>query len=617
VKISYRPEIDGLRGIAVIAVILYHAKINIIGHRPFEGGFIGVDIFFVISGYLITSIILRELIITGSFSFRNFYERRVRRLLPVLLFVMMAFIPFAWLYLPPAQFIEFSKSIIYSIGFSSNNYFYYSGNEYGAMSAIFTPFLHSWSLSIEEQYYIIFPAILLVSYKFFKKYIFIILIILFTLSIFYAHSTTINDSMKSFYFLHTRVWELLVGSMLAYFECHNKSRCEKRTFNEICSFIGLSLIIFSLILFSSKSIFHPSFFTLIPIIGTSLIIWFANKGSLIHRLLSNKAIKSIGLISYSLYLWHYPFFSFAKIGAIVTENIPKKIILILIILLMSIFSYFFIEKKFRDKSLSFKSIIKILSTFVILLLIFNFIIIFKNGFSERFENLKNINQNYNMDNLYLAKKKNVRSNKSKSKFIDDKVKVLIVGDSHGYDLYNAFSSNKVLFSKYDFIKKDLKYNDIKTNKIFKDSDIVIFSYRWTFNQLDDFKKIIPTISKLKKKFYITSTSNEYKVYSKIFTLLDKKILFESEKINYFGLKNTYYKNRLVNSKSPINQKLKKTANKNGFIYLNKEDYMCDLLKKECDYVTEDGNKIFYDYGHYTLEGAKYFGKRIHSIKFFN
>ena len=113
----------------------------------------------------------------------------------------------------------------------------------------------------------------------------------------------------------------------------------------------------------------------------------------------------IGLISYSLYLWHYPFFSFAKIDAIVTEDIPKKIILILIILLMSIFSYFFIEKKFRDKSLSFKSIIKILSTFVILLLIFNFIIIFKNGFPERFENLKNINQNYNMDNLYLAKKK--------------------------------------------------------------------------------------------------------------------------------------------------------------------------------------------------------------------
>ena len=616
-KISYRPEIDGLRAIAVITVILYHAKINIIGHRPFDGGFIGVDIFFVISGYLITSIILKELIITGSFSFRNFYERRVRRLLPVLLFVMMTFIPFAWLYLPPAQFIEFSKSIIYSLGFSSNNYFYYSGNEYGAISAIFTPFLHSWSLSIEEQYYIIFPAILLVSYKYFKKYIFIILFTFSTLSILYAHSTTINDSMKSFYFFHTRVWELLIGSMLAYLECHNKSRCGKRAFNEIYSFIGLSLIIFSLILFSSKNIFHPSFFTLIPVIGTSLIIWFANRGSLIYRLLSGKVLKGIGLISYSLYLWHYPFFSFAKIGAIVTENIPKKIILILIILLMSIFSYFFIEKKFRDKNFSFKSIIKILSTFIILLLFFNFIIIFKNGFPERFENLKNINQNYDMDNLHLAKKKNARSNENKTKFIDDKVKVLIIGDSHGYDLYNAFSSNKILFSKYDFIKKDLKYSDIKAHEIFKDSDIIIFSYRWTFNQLEDFKKIIPIISKIKKKFYITSTSNEYKVYSQIFTLLDKKILFETKKINYFGLKNAYYENRLVNSKSLINQQLKKSANKNGFIYLNKEDYMCDLLKEECDYVTEDGSKIFYDYGHYTLEGAKYFGKKIHSMNWLN
>ena len=119
-KLTYRPEIDGLRAIAVVAVILYHAQITILGHQPFKGGFIGVDIFFVISGYLITSIILKEFFSTGSFSFKYFYERRIRRILPVLLFVMLVSLPFAWLYLLPSGFIDFSKSILSSLGFSSN-----------------------------------------------------------------------------------------------------------------------------------------------------------------------------------------------------------------------------------------------------------------------------------------------------------------------------------------------------------------------------------------------------------------------------------------------------------------------------------------------------------------
>ena len=156
-KLTYRPEIDGLRAIAVGAVILYHAQITILGHQPFKGGFIGVDIFFVISGYLITSIILKELFTTGYFSFKYFYERRIRRILPALLFVMLASFAFAWRYLLPSSFIDFSKSILYSLGFSSNFYFHYSGQEYGATSGLVKPFLHTWSLSVEWQFYIIYP----------------------------------------------------------------------------------------------------------------------------------------------------------------------------------------------------------------------------------------------------------------------------------------------------------------------------------------------------------------------------------------------------------------------------------------------------------------------------
>ena len=217
-RIKYRPEIDGLRAIAVGAVIFYHAQITIFGHQPFKGGFIGVDIFFVISGYLITSIILKELVTTGTFSFKHFYKRRVRRILPALLFVMLVSLPFAWMYLLPSSFIDFSKSILYSLGFSSNFYFHYSGQVYGAENGLLKPFLHTWSLSVEEQFYILFPIILLITFKYFKKHILTILVIGLIISLQMSDWGNKKYPSASFYFLHTRIWELLAGSTLAYFE---------------------------------------------------------------------------------------------------------------------------------------------------------------------------------------------------------------------------------------------------------------------------------------------------------------------------------------------------------------------------------------------------------------
>ena len=233
-RIKYRPEIDGLRAIAVGAVIIYHAKLSIFGFKLFSGGFIGVDIFFVISGYLITTIILKELVTTGSFSFKYFYERRIRRILPALLFVMLVSLPFAWMYLLPSSFIDFSKSILYSLGFSSNFYFHYSGQQYGAESGLLKPFLHTWSLSVEEQYYILFPIVLLVTFKYLRKYLIHILILGFVISLGLAEWTSRNYPSISFYLLHTRMWELLSGSILAYFEISKGYRSYNQTYSNNC-----------------------------------------------------------------------------------------------------------------------------------------------------------------------------------------------------------------------------------------------------------------------------------------------------------------------------------------------------------------------------------------------
>ena len=177
-SISYRPEIDGLRAIAVISVIIFHAQIIINEKNLLEGGFIGVDIFFVISGYLITRIIFKELLLKNSFDFFNFYERRARRILPMLFVVIFVSIPFAWKKLFPSDFVEYVDSIISSILFVSNFFFYFSETEYDASSSLLKPFLHTWSLGIEEQFYLISPLLTVFIFKYFKKRILVLLIIL-------------------------------------------------------------------------------------------------------------------------------------------------------------------------------------------------------------------------------------------------------------------------------------------------------------------------------------------------------------------------------------------------------------------------------------------------------
>ena len=281
-KLNYRPEIDGLRAIAVLAVIFYNAQITTLDHQVFQGGFIGVDIFFVISGYLITSIILKELISTGTFSFKYFYERRIRRILPALILVMLVSFPFAWKYIIPGSFIDFSKSILYSLGFSSNFYFHFTGQQYGAESGLLKPFLHTWSLSVEEQYYILFPIILLITFKYFRKYLGIILILGFIISLIFTNCSIKNYPSETFYFLHTRIWELLAGSILAYFEIQLGRRSENRILNLLLPGVGIMLIGHSIFFFNDKML-HPSFYTLSPIIGVCLVVWFSGKNEVVVK----------------------------------------------------------------------------------------------------------------------------------------------------------------------------------------------------------------------------------------------------------------------------------------------------------------------------------------------
>jgi len=615
-KITYRPEIDGLRAIAVGAVILYHTQITILGHRPFKGGFIGVDIFFVISGYLITSIILKELVATGSYSFKNFYEGRIRRILPVLLFVMLASLPFAWMYLFPSSLVDFSKSILFSLAFSSNFYFHYSGQEYSAVDVLFKPFIHTWSLSVEKQFYILFPIVLLVTYKYLRKYLIHILILGFFLSLGLAEWASRIYPSASFYFLHTRMWELLAGSILAYFEITKGHRSKNKILNLILPTIGFLLIIH--FVFFKDETYHPSFITLSPIIGVCLIIWFSHKDELITKILSTKLFVGIGLISYSLYLWHYPIFAFIRINGIISGSIISRLILITLIFFLSILSYLLVERPFKNRKLNFIKILIYLSILLTTLMIFNLKIIKENGFKTRFEYLKKINQNYNPDNFFLSKTRMKNSQQNLNEFNTRDFNIIIIGDSHGEDLFNSLDLNRDFFKGKNFYYiQDVLDNKLdlisKNEKFLKRANIIIVSYRWDDYKFNRFKNNFHQIKDLNQKIFITSRTNEYNVFSKLYTLLDYEVLFRNKDLDYFGFKKLYFANRIIDSTSIINYKLKNFALENNLTYLNKEDYMCDIVEKECDYIDKDGYKIFFDYGHYTEYGARHFGKKIYEI----
>ena len=358
-KIKHRPEIEGLKAIAIISIIFYHLPINVDDFRFFSGGFFGIDIFFTISGYLITSIILRELVLTGSFSFKNFYEKRIRRIIPVLLFVILASIPLAWLLLLPNDIIFFSISNITSLSFTSNFYYWYTGAEI-FQNEIVKPFLHTWSISILVQFYLLFPIFLVISFKYLKKYLIYIFILIFFVSFGLAFWAAKYHSGFNFYILPTRAWEFIAGSIVAYFEITSANLKTNKRINPILSYTGLFLIAYS-IFFLNNKIAHPSLYTFIPILGICLIIGTSQKNLITTKILSNKLFVRLGLISYSLYLWHYPIFAFANIANFTKENLSVKFLLVLITLMISIISYYFIElpSKNNNKKI-FYSIISVI-----------------------------------------------------------------------------------------------------------------------------------------------------------------------------------------------------------------------------------------------------------------
>lgn len=388
---NYRPEIDGLRAIAVLSVVFFHAGLTINGSHLFPGGYLGVDIFFVISGYLITSILIRELK-EEKFSFKKFYERRARRILPALALVTLATIPLGWVFMDVGQLDELARSII-SVTIFLSNLFFLENISYFSSSVELKPLLHTWSLAVEEQYYVLFPIVMLLCWKYARRHIVAIFVTALVLSLTLANWTSQKYPDASFYLLTTRGWELLAGALLAKLESKYE-RQDNKAINSTFSVLGMLLVVYSIAAFDVNTL-HPAFLTALPVSGVMLIIWFSGKDDVVTKILSSKPFVGIGLISYSLYLWHQPILANVRLSNLGKIPDGSEYWLIALLIVISTLSWKFVEQPFRSPvKVSSKKAILLLTVSWSAIFAIGAVIHWNGGFPERLDFPQSVTESF-------------------------------------------------------------------------------------------------------------------------------------------------------------------------------------------------------------------------------
>ncbi|TYK65760.1 acyltransferase family protein [Colwellia echini] len=429
---KYRSEIDGLRALAVLPVVLYHA-----GAKFISGGFLGVDVFFVISGYLITSIIVHDLN-KQRFSIAIFYERRARRILPALLVMMVAVIVSGFVLLSPTDLKDLSQSVFATIFFASNIYFYMTSG-YFSPAADELPLLHTWSLAVEEQYYIIFPLLLM----FFWKKGVSIRVIIYTVSAIAITSFVASyfiaalDTSANFYLLTSRAWELLAGALLALnYKYFDKSGQKVK---EVMAAIGLILLLLCYALFSNK-LPHPSWPTLFPVLATFCILAYS-RNTLVGKLLSTNILVYFGAISYSLYLWHQPIFAFVRIKDTEEFSLLLATSLVFLTIILSHLTLKYVETPFRNRQfLDSRSIYKLSISCIVIFSLLGLGGHFTEGVKARFDD------SIDFDSISISPKRyqchtsgiNYLHPDQACNLFDEKPSVAVLGDSHGVELSYMF-----------------------------------------------------------------------------------------------------------------------------------------------------------------------------------
>ncbi|WP_164463078.1 acyltransferase family protein [Chryseobacterium joostei] len=603
---KFRNDISFLRAVSVISVLLYHFKFSF-----FKGGFIGVDIFFVISGYLMTRIILSEFK-TNTFTYWNYLKKRINRILPALLVMITFFAPVIY-FLIPTQFLIYMRSFFSSSLFFSNIYYYLNSGYFNNKSQ-FNYLLHTWSLSVEWQFYLIYPIILLFLRPIFLNrrnafnLFFIVIMVLSFSSMLY------HNQSYSFYMFYTRAWEMMFGG-LAYLFAGISKRISERNKN-ILVIASLLLILASIFLINSHEVLWPSPLTIVPVISTAAILIL----NVDWKIFENKIISFFGNISYSLYLWHWPFYVLSVFFSI-NDRFRHKLLFIGISLIFSTISYYIIEKKNYNK----KTFTIILSSIILFAISFSFSKIKENSiFDDKTAKLVWATSNYKSSNdainqygfneNYFKSTDNFKNyNLNKINIEPEKKYIILLGDSHagmffetlkdivkdsGYELMqiNAEGTYPMIYGVSDFSGPKEFFNYFykiyfPENK--NNIDLVIISSNYSAYEQSDLENKIDFTEKYFKKqktktLYLGQTPTYYIDYPTQYYINQQ-----------YGIvhRNQFFADRNVNS---ANSYLKKRL---GSRYI-------ELLNYNVNKVSEDGTPFVYDTNHLTQYGANQYKNNI-------
>ena len=581
---KYRAEIDGLRALAVVPVILFHAGIEL-----FKGGFVGVDVFFVISGYLITTILIDDLE-NKSFNIVNFYERRARRILPALFVVMFKTILPAYFVFLPDELQNLGQSVVATTLFANNVLLYLTTN-YWELQAEFKPLLHTWSLGIEEQYYLVFPFFLMLAWRFGKKRVIWIIAVMAIISLLLSELGSRKYTAANFYLTHTRAWELFAGSITAFIV--KKRGIQK---NNFLAFLGLTAIIFSIFIYDESTPF-PSFYTLVPVLGVVLLVLFADKDTLVAKLLSTKMFVGIGLISYSAYLWHQPILSYLRTvsnGKVVGIN---TLIMLIITFFLAFLTWKFVEQPFRKiGNVSKKKFLSLIITLSTLFVSLGLILHYTEGFSKSFYGVSK----YGSKDVWIKYNDRVQDMYGKNNFDNSsKIKVLVIGTSYANDFINALIEADIamgidiLYRHHNSISHCDLANNSTDNYIINQADIIIFGFSGVNNcsraAFDNLKK------KGKTPYFATYKQFGYNLgWIRLELLLNGKI------------ENPY--SQRIENEIRINSEIRKIFSESEIIDIQQ---IFNSTDDNFVRIVDDQNRLLsVDRVHLTQPGAQFLGRKL-------